>query len=386
MKKINFFEGVRGIAAFIVVISHFIQVFYPALYDLNPELVHNEFEKSIPQTPLNIFYNGNFAVCIFFVLSGFVLSYKYVVKKNKEDLVEGAVKRYFRLAIPVTVSVIFAYLLLKFNLYYFGYSTYITKSTMTDFYAMEPSILNAFREALFGSFFYNEFSHNAVLWTMYYELIGSFIVFSFLALFGNVKKRYIFYIILFVLFWNSYFIAFVLGMSLCDAYYNLNDKFISIFKNKLVSAILFIIGIYLASFPYVDSKGTIYEFIVIPSLNINYFMMAHILGAFLILIAILGSNLLQRIFEFKPFLYLGNISFSLYLTHFIIINSLSCYIFLKMYEKGISYNYSFLISFFISLIFTFILSHYMNKYVDQKSVKISKYIYGRFFKNLADKK
>lgn len=379
MKKIYFFEGVRGIAAFIVVISHFIQVFYPALYSMDPELIHNDFEKSVPQTPLNFFYNGNFAVCIFFVLSGFVLSYKYIVKKDKEILVESAVKRYFRLAIPVTASVLLAYVLLKFNLYYFGYSTYITKSTMTDFYAMEPSIISALKEALVGSFFYNEFSHNAVLWTMYYELIGSFIVFSFLALFGNSKNRFVFYIVLLVLFWNTYFIAFVLGMMLCDIYHHMNSKLALFLKNRVVVFLFLIGGIYLGSFPYVDSKGTIYEVIVIQSFNINYFMMAHIIGAFLILVAVLNSNILQKFFELKPFLYLGNISFSLYLIHFIIINSVSCYIFLKIYKMGISYNQSFLISFSISLIFIFILSHFMNKYIDQKSVKISKDIYIRFF-------
>lgn len=381
MKKIGFFEGVRGIAAFIVVISHFIQVFYPALFSSNVELVHNDFETTIPQTPLNFFYNGNFAVCIFFVLSGFVLSYKYIVKKDKDILVESAAKRYFRLAIPVTVSILFAYVLLKFNLYYYGYSMYITKSTMTDFYVMEPSIINALKEALVGSFFYNEFSHNAVLWTMYYELIGSFIVFSFLALFGNSRNRFVFYVVLLVLFWNTYFIAFVLGMILCDIYHHMNGKFVTFLRNKVVVFLFLISGIYLGSYPYVGTKGTIYEFIVFENLDINYFVMAHILGAFLLLIAVLNSNLLQKFFELKPFLYLGNISFSLYLIHFIMINSMSSYIFLKMYKLGVSYNQSFLISFSISLIFIFILSHFMNKYVDQKSVKISKTIYINFFKS-----
>ncbi|MER1986562.1 MAG: acyltransferase [Solibacillus sp.] len=382
MKKVYFFEGIRGVAAFVVVISHFIQVFYPGLFSLNPELAHNEFEKNIAQSPLNLLYNGNFAVCIFFVLSGFVLSYKYFVKKENGILVESAVKRYFRLALPVTVSVLFAYILLKFNLYYYGYSISITKSTMPDFYAMEASLLNALQEGLFGAFFLKEFSHNAVLWTMYYELLGSFIVFAFLALFGNVRNRVIPYILLVVMFWDSYFVAFILGMILCDLHVNLSEKAHLIVKNKIVVLVTFLVGIYLASFPYVDVQGTMYEFIIIEGLEVNYFIMAHIVGAFLILFALLYSKLLQKIFELRPFLYLGNVSFSLYLIHFIIINSVSCYIFLKLFEQGISYNVSFLMAFCISIVVTFVLAHYMTKYVDLNSVKLSKLVYDKLFKKI----
>lgn len=380
MKKIYFFEGVRGIAAFVVVISHFIQVFYPGLFSLDPKLTHNNFETNLSKSPVNLLYNGNFAVCIFFVLSGFVLSYRYFLKKENEILVESAVKRYFRLALPVTISVLFAYTLLKLNLYYFGYSSYITKSTMPNFYAMDANIVSALKEGLFSAFFLNEFSYNAVLWTMYYELLGSFVVFAFLALFGNVRNRIVPYILLLTLFWNTYFFAFILGMLLCDMHINLSGKIHSIFKNKVSVLGILMFGIYLASFPYVDVQSTIYEIIVVEGLEINYFMMAHIIGAFLILFAILFSDVLQKIFEIKPLSYLGNVSFSLYLIHFIIINSVSCYIFLKLFKQGISYNTSFLVAFCISIVITFVLAHYMTKYVDLNSVKLSKLIYNKFFK------
>ncbi|ASN68112.1 hypothetical protein 8F11_77 [uncultured Caudovirales phage] len=379
MKKLYYLEGVRGIAAFMVLLSHFIQVFYPALLSSEQSLVHNAIESKVPQTPLNLFYNGNFAVCIFFVLSGYVLSYRFIKKKDKTILVESATKRYFRLVLPVAVSVVFAYIILRLDLFYYGYMPGFTNATMPDFYAMEPSIFHALKEAFYGTFFENEFSYNAVLWTMYYELLGSFIVFSFLALLGNLRNRYIFYIILLVMFWNTYFIAFVLGMLLCDAFNSLDEKIINMFKSKISIILFSTTGIYLGSFPYVNYKDTIYEIIVVPELNVNYFMMSHIIGAFFILLVLLSSEILQKIFSLKVFRFLGDISFSLYLTHFIIINSLSSYIFIKLIKEGLSYNISFLITFITSLLVIFILSYLLYKYVDSKSVIFSKKIYHKFF-------
>lgn len=108
VKKLIYLEGLRGIAAFIVVISHFIQVFYPAMLESNPTLVHNSFETWISDSPINFLYNGNFAVYIFFILSGYVLSIKYHQKKDLEIIFELGVKRYIRLAIPVAASVFFS--------------------------------------------------------------------------------------------------------------------------------------------------------------------------------------------------------------------------------------------------------------------------------------
>lgn len=65
MKPLSYLDGMRGIAAFIVVLSHFVQLFYPALLESDIQIAHNPFEMILNKTPFNIFYNGNFSVCIF---------------------------------------------------------------------------------------------------------------------------------------------------------------------------------------------------------------------------------------------------------------------------------------------------------------------------------
>lgn len=379
LKKLLYLEGVRGLAALVVVLSHFIQIFYPALFSTDVNLMHHGLEEGISQTPLNVLYNGNFAVCIFFVLSGFVLSYKFFVKKDKKIIVESAVKRYFRLAIPALTSLIFAYILLKLNWYYYANITFETRSTMTDFYSENVTLTQILKEGLYSIFFENKISLNPVLWTMYYELLGSFVVFSFLALFGNLKNRYIFYIVLLICFWNTYFIAFYLGMLLCDVV--VNTKILDLFSKKIIFIPSIIIGLFLGSYPYVYPIGTVYEFLIIePSSTFNYFIFYHILGSTILLIGILGSKSFQKTLSIRPFVFLGKISFSLYLVHFIILCSFSSYLFMRLLDSGISYNFSFLIMFFLSIILMFVLSYIMYKFVDSKSVVLSRKIYEKFFK------
>ena len=73
----------RGLAVLMVLFSHIIVAFYPVLYP-NPTLSNFPFDYLLNQpflvkififTPLNIIYNGPFAVSVFLLISGYVLSY-----------------------------------------------------------------------------------------------------------------------------------------------------------------------------------------------------------------------------------------------------------------------------------------------------------------------
>ena len=66
-------EGMRGIAAVMVVLSHFMVAFYPASYWGNDAMSHiaSGLDIKLSQSPFSIFYAGNFGVCLFFVIGGF---------------------------------------------------------------------------------------------------------------------------------------------------------------------------------------------------------------------------------------------------------------------------------------------------------------------------
>ena len=96
MRKIKYLNGLRGVAAFQVVIHHFILAFYPALFS-GPDIqthMAGGIEVSASGSVFNLLWDGNFAVCIFFILSGFVLSHKFFIKKEKVKtvLVKSAIQ------------------------------------------------------------------------------------------------------------------------------------------------------------------------------------------------------------------------------------------------------------------------------------------------------
>ena len=71
MKKIQYLNGLRGVAAFEVVFHHFILAFYPALFSgpgIATHLAAGE-EVAASGSFLNLFLDGNFSVCIFFLLN-----------------------------------------------------------------------------------------------------------------------------------------------------------------------------------------------------------------------------------------------------------------------------------------------------------------------------
>lgn len=378
-KKLFYLDGIRGLAAFAVVISHYIQVFYPAALNGRPQQSHSAWDIWYGHSPINLFYNGQFAVCLFFVLSGYVLSVKMFEKEldsaNFQKLLHSsAIRRYIRLAVPAAVSVLLVYLAIITNSFHLQEIWGTTWTDMKkDYYDLDTDIYSVIKAAIFDPFFrFKAHPYNPVLWTMSYELAGSFLIFGFLALFGRLKKRWIVYVVLSIALIQTYFVAFLWGMLLADL---LKHKWV---KNKILSVLVLLMGIYLGSAPYTPLMGTMYEPIEVWTKNINDWiqfnidprLFARTLGSVMILFALLRINALQHVLGNKIFSYLGKISFSLYLIHFTFLNTFSAFLFSKVIHH-FSYNLAYAITFLVSMIPLFILSHYYMKYIDQGALKLA---------------
>lgn len=146
-----------------------------------------------------------------------------------------------------------------------------------------------------------------------------------------------------------------------------------------MSVLVLLMGIYLGSAPYTPFMGTMYEPLEVWTKNINEWcqfnidprLLARTIGSAMILFALLRLKLLQYVFGWKPFAYLGQISFSLYLIHFTFLNTFSAFLFSKVI-RHFSYNVAYAIMFTVSLVPLFILSHYYMKYIDQGALKLAR--------------
>src|ERR1035437_6618026 len=114
-KRISELDALRGIAAFIVLISHCFAV-YPTVYEIfcSRSLINtNTILKYFTFSPLHIFWNAHAAVILFFILSGFVLSVSHYTD-SKFDYGSYLIKRMCRLYIPYFAIVTISVLLINF--------------------------------------------------------------------------------------------------------------------------------------------------------------------------------------------------------------------------------------------------------------------------------
>lgn len=377
-QKVIYLEGIRGAAAFIVVLSHFFQVFLPSVFEGNADIMHFAFEAPAAKTPINLLFNGNFSVTLFFILSGYVLSYRFFRDKESSIIYSSAARRYLRLAIPAFVSVIFAFALMRFGFGYFNSIKPITQSSMRDPFAADPGIWAMLKEGLFHTFFTYGSQYNPVLWTMTYELFGSFLIFGFLLLMGKHWIRYIAYPILIYFFLDSYYLGFVLGLLLSDLH-NSGRNWLELINRPWVNLLLVVAGIYVGSYPYIAPDDTVYSILVWNASEFSFFVFYHVVGSFFILLAALNSKWMQALFSSKPFAYLGKISFSMYLVHFTIICSFGSYLFMRL-SHTLSYGADLAIVMLVTLIVIFGVSHLMYRYIDDTTVKLLSRWSNRLFK------
>lgn len=366
--KVTYLDGVRGAAALAVVIAHYLQVFVPAVFENRPELSHFAWDRIVPKTPLNVLFNGNFAVCLFFVLSGYVLSYKFFRMKDRRIVMAGFVKRYFRLAVPAFVSVLLAYLVMVNGWGYYDKVRNLTMATMPDPYMVIPGIPELLKQGLYHTFFTYGMAYNPVLWTMTYELFGSFIIFGMLLIAGTFRFRYLLYIAGILWFHDSYYLGFWLGLLLSDLANSRSGSRIRI-HSKVLLACLTAAGIYLGSYPYVDPAGMVYGWLPIGGGLLTNAIAYRTIGAFLLLAVMLSSRLGQKMFASRPLEYLGRVSFSLYLVHFAVLCSFSSLLFLHLSDR-LAYGWNVLLTTAVSMPLIFILAHLMYIGVDGPIVRL----------------
>lgn len=390
---IHYLDGLRGLGALVVVFSHFVVGFYPALFYGSQAQVHvrGGIEIRIANSPLNLIYGGNLAVCIFFVLSGYVLTYKFFREQNWEILRSGVVRRYFRLAIPALFSLLVAYIFMTLGLFHNQEAARITKSDLwlDNLWKFDPHFLLMLKQGLLDVFLPSSQSsyylagratYNIVLWTMSFEFAGSMLAFALAALLHRVTGRYWIYIILSMLlfFLEDYYSAFVMGVMLADLFNNNERDPVLDFVNRIPGPLLLLAGLALGSYPLeVDVSDTFYgqmNFWILRDPAIQY----HVLGSFLIMLALLNSRKMQDFFSGRSMAFLGKISFSLYLLHLILMCSFSSYLFLHLHTF-LNYHLSVGIAFLATIPILLTLSWIMYRLVDLNSVKFSRHLYRSIF-------
>jgi peptidoglycan/LPS O-acetylase OafA/YrhL len=385
-EKMECFEAIRGVASLGVLLGHLIIAFWPHLYIGAREIppTFPRFVRWFALSPFKILYDSQFAVTIFFLLSGFVLSLSFFKSRSTEALTSAAVRRYFRLMLPAAASILLAYLLLKlgwmFNrraCEYMTQSLGVPHTWLGLFYNFRPHFTSALKECVWDTFFAGS-TYNANLWTMSIELAGSFVVYHFLALFGTARNRYLLYAVLAGVFIYSnrlFLLDFLLGMVLCDAY-------VATQSWRFRLPVLLAVPVALAGLYVVTLKpfGQFDWGWLKLEKNVCY----ETFGGVLLLGAVAFSPRFQRLFDNRVLTFLGKISFGLYLIHLCLICSLASGLYVLLCRKlGFAHHPAALVAAGSCIVASLTGAWLMYLTVDRPAIALGKLIYRGLFQKKA---
>lgn len=315
-KRLDCLEGVRALACVGVVLCHFQNGFFP-----NSSLAQKLFK-----TPLYFLFSGNTAVRVLFVLSGFVLCYKYFRTDENTAMERDVLKRYFRLMLPALAVTLLACAMMKAGLLWNREAAAFTGSQefMGQFNQFEPSLLGSLKEGVWDCLFKGAASYAGPLWTMRYEMLGSYLTFGAAALLKSKRARYAFYLAYLALFPN-YYAYFVLGMLICDLYTHEEGLNRFLERHQALTLVL-----HLGAWCYI---GCITNLDVYRLRSLGFH-----LAVMIMFLTLLNSSILGRVWGNKAGVFLGKHSFSVYLLHWPIIESFSCGFFLYLNRLGLPHK------------------------------------------------
>ena len=387
-EKIAYLDGMRGLAALNVFFTHILVAFYPAVYTGRMEQSHVQggwdalLGHSVPAGILA----GHLAVPLLFLLSAYVLSFRFFLYRDPAIATANAYRRYLRLELPVLVSMLLGWGLLRAGAFSHLEVAGLAHSEwfLGSYYAFSPDFWEMLPQALWQCFSpTGGQSYNPVLWTMNFELLGSFTVFGFLALFGRSRGRWVAYLFLGLVFLRSFYFAFVLGLLLSDLRYSdWGGRYREFLRShRWLSLASILLGVLLCAY-FPQGQTAVSRWLDLPVLHafgVDLSAFWHITGAAFIFLGVLYHEPLQRLLSSGWLRFFGRIAFSVYLLHFMLLCSVGCSLF--RYLSGLGWQYSTVVMGTVMILtpVVFVASYGLTRLVDEPGAGLVKRIQQRYF-------
>ncbi|HEY3736784.1 MAG TPA: acyltransferase [Jatrophihabitans sp.] len=330
--RVLYLDGLRGLAALFVVTYHSASALLPAMTIGGTSPVHTPVDHFLRSAPiLGLLFKGNSAVCIFFALSGVALSLGPLQKSNRVAALSAAIRRAPRLMIPALGATLLSAVLWASGAYHNAQVAHDTSNAwFTLFWRGDPTWWGPLREAT-GGVVTTHIPHLyvPVLWTMPWEFLGSMLVFGVLVIMPPRAVRFVLYAVGIVVFRHSYLVDFVAGMAICDVW--LVRGTATRRGTQLVAAVVGLYGLVLLSCPTPTGNGITFYRWLFPNIGYDIAEQEHLVGAALVVAALMALPTAQRALSSRPCRFLGRVSFSLYLLHFLVLGSVGSAVFLLLH-------------------------------------------------------
>lgn len=397
-EKIEAAEAIRGVACLFVVFSHLSLTFFPSMHHFfDEQTTTTSYELMMNNSPFAFWYSGTAAVYIFFVLSGYVLTYTIVNSRHPIQKIQSmSIKRYPRLMLPALTSCILLWA--AFNFYHppmqhisswgskIGSVPHDFDEGMTGFLFGDINqysafgtrcieLLSSFLAAGFDgsirSFFLGYSDYNWVLWTMRIELLGSFGLFLLLYLRAkNPIFGWLIPISIIPLCLNVDYLGY--AAFLIGSLFYFHKKTLA----TIPALICLLLGLYFAGVHNTSASYKVFHDVI----GDQTYEILNFLAGPLIVIAIMWNTKLADAFSNRVTIFLGKISFAAYLNHLLILYVIGLPLFQFLFEQQWGYGFSAVVSCIVVVLLTIGFSEVFYHFVDKKTMKLSGKLSDKFIK------
>lgn len=335
-RRIEYLDSLRGLAATQVLIHHCFTIF-PILYVVNQhKAITNGLVWALTYTPLHLMWDGPQAVIFFFVLSGFVLALPFF-SENRPFYYSYLTRRFFRIYVPYIFVVSLSSVLLLWSL-----SSHPISGLSGDYIPMWSHPVH-FKEYMKLILMVGEPNNvDAPAWSLAYEMRIS-IIFPFICLIvrksnGGTVLGMCLILVLVSLFVKNHFngvfeshfaifhemfetlfylLFFIFGCMLAKYQRGIKKVFEKFENWKKLILLLMALGFYNLEWELPGIRN-----LAFGVKNSPYILeMAAGISSAVIIAGALSFERVQKILNFKIFLWLGKVSYSLYLTHVVVLLS-----------------------------------------------------------------
>ncbi|KAK1973220.1 acyltransferase family-domain-containing protein [Colletotrichum cereale] len=326
----SYLNGLRGIASLVVALQHNVEEYFPLIHrgwGDEPDDTH------IIQLPfVRLIIHGSFSVALFFVISGFALSYGPLKKIHRRETIDvlssSVLRRPFRLFLPVIPILVFSnFILVRWlgALYVSGSMDVI--QPQSSLWAEIQQSWTDFRAIIVSGDHPDSVPQT---WTLSVEYQGSLLVFlccQALARVATVPR----FVSMAAIFWWQWSLGnwgpglFLAGMMIADLR-ELRPKLPILGQRAgyLISAanwLMLLMGLFFGGWPLKGNGGATLGFSYfnwVPTGEIAQQWFWYSVSAIMLVLSLenMPGGMLQTWLDARWVLYLGEISYGLYLVHF----------------------------------------------------------------------
>lgn len=357
--RLDFLDGLRGLAALNVVLNHFVCAYYPQMFFASEAKSMGGFLSLFCYTPLGVLVNGSVAVQFFFVLTGFLVARRVISSPGLRaaSIRQSCINRYVRLLPTIFGATMLMHIFMLLGLPH--HLQIIGKAYNAQWLKTYCNFDTSLRYALSNAFVSTFVSGNdyiRVFWTIKYELFGYIFSMILVFLMQGARYRRLVYALLGLLLARSSdanWCAFLMGIFVADLVYSEDATLIPGRCYKWLSSpaaqvALGLVGIYCACCT-MESTGIYAILRKIPMIRVMDKACIRAAGVSLILFVLLNQPKLQRPLEKKPLLFLGKLSYSIYAVHMPLMLTVEAWVFDWLFDK-VSYHTAALTAFGVCLV------------------------------------